>query len=284
MKHHFKITCRLFYSNIPTNCSFWLPVIIFLFLPPLLEGATLQPRTAQAYSTYIEKVEQELVSRQNGELPYLRVSESPGNLISLSKNLIVIRNLYENDTTPKGIIHDWLGATVLKGISLDQALEVLLDYELHQEIFKEVVLSQILSQSADQVKTHMRFKKEGLLTVVTDSFHEAQIFRLSDKKVQIFSRSSRVNEIENYGKKNVKLLPEGNDRGLLWKINSYISLEESEDGVIIECRSINLTRDLPFGISLFIGPFIKNLPAESLESMLTALKLYLSEEPNLLQE
>lgn len=284
MTHQFKITFRLFYSYIPTNSSFWLPVIIFFFLPPLLEGATLQPRTAKAYSTYIEKIEQELISRQKGELPYLRVSESPGNMISLSKEHIVLRNLYEKDTTPKGIIHDWLGATKFKGISLDQALEVLLDYELHQKIFKEIVLSRLLSQSDDVIKAHMRFKKEGLLTVVTDSLHEALIFRLSDKRAQIFCRSSKIHEIDNYGEEDEKLLPEGIDRGLLWRMNSYITLEESEDGVIIEIRSINLTRDLPFGFSLFIGPFIKNLPPESLESMLTSLKLYLSDEPFLLQE
>jgi hypothetical protein len=55
-----------------------------------------------------------------------------------------------------------------------------------------------------------------------------------------------------------------------------MTLEESENGVTMECRSVNLTRDLPFGIGIIIGPFIKNLPPESIESMLTALKSYLS--------
>ncbi len=261
---------------------FWLPLITLFFLFPPLEGAVLQKKTVEAYSSYIAKVEKELVSRRNGELPYLSVSESPGNLISLSKDLIVIRNLHEEDKTPKGIIHEWLGAVFLEGITLDQALQVLTNYDIHQDIFKEIVLSKLISRSGDLVTTHMRFRIEGLLTIVTDSTNEARIFRISDKKAQIFCHSKKINEIENYGEENEKLLPEGNDRGLLWRVNSYITLLESDEGVTIECRSINLTRDIPFGIGLFIGSFINNAPAESLKSMLTALKSYFSKEPYLL--
>ena len=266
------------------NYCFWLPIITSFFLFPTLEGAVLQDKTAKAYSSYIAKVEKELVSRRNGELPYLLASESPGNLISLSKDLIVIRNLHEDDDTPKGIIHEWLGAAFLEGITLDQVMQVLTDYDIHQDIFKEIVFSKLISRSGDLITTHMRFKIDGLLTVVTDSTNEVHIFRISDKKAQIFCHSKKINEIENYGEEDEKLLPEGNDRGLLWRVNSYITLLESDEGVAIECRSIHLTRDIPFGIGLFIGSFINSVPAESLESMLTALKLHFSKEPYQLQK
>jgi len=266
------------------NYCFWLPVITSLFLFSPLEGAVLQNKTVEAYSSYIAKVEEELVSRRNGELPYLSVSESPGNLIALSKDLIVIRNLHEDDETPKGIIHEWLGAAFLEGITLDQALQVLTDYDIHQDIFKEVVFSKLISRSGDLFTTHMRFRIDGLLTIATDTTNEAQVFRISNKKAQIFCQSKKINEIEHYGKEDEKLLPEGNDRGLLWRVNSYITLLESDEGVAIECRSIHLTRDIPFGIGLFIGSFINNVPAESIESVLTALKLHFSKEPYLLQK
>ena len=266
------------------NYCVWLPIITSFFFSPPLEGAVLQNKTVEAYSSYIAKVEKELVSRRNGELPYLSVSESPGNLIALSKDLMVIRNLHEDDETPKGIIHEWLGAAFLEGITLDQALQVLTDYDIHQDIFKEVVFSKLISRSGDLFTTHMRFRIDGLLTIATDSTNEAQVFRISDKKAQIFCHSKKINEIENYGEKNEKLLLEGRDRGLLWRVNSYITLLESAEGVTIECRSIHLTRDIPFGIGLFIGSFINNVPAESLESILTALKTLFSKEPYLIQK
>lgn len=275
---------RLLYLSSSRNyrCRFLL-ITLFSLLHPL-EAAILQDKTAEAYASYVEEVENELISRRNGELPFLNVYESPGNLISLEKDLVVLRNLNEGDQTPKGIIHDWVGAAVLKGITLDQVLQVLTDYDLHQEIFKEVIFSRMTSRSADVVTAHMRFKVDGLLTVVTDSDQVAQVHRISDKKAQIFCHATRINEIENLGEKNEKLLPEGNDRGLLWRINSYVTLEESAEGVTIECRSLHLTRDIPFGIGLFIGSFIKKTPAESLESMLTALKTYFSKDPSLSQE
>lgn len=263
----------------PCTFPFWITIGIVLLVSPFLEGATLQPQTIKAFSRYIENVEKELNERGKGELPFLRVQESPGNLISLDKELVIIRNLYENDDTPKGIIHDWLGATVLEGISLDRALEIITDYKLHERIFDEIVLSEPISSSGDLIRSHMRFKKEGIVTVITDSIHESRIHRISDKQAQVFCRSLRVNEIENWGQEDERLLPEGNDRGILWKLNSYISLEEIEDGVIIECRSINLTRDLPFGIGLFIGRFIRNLPPESLDLMLHSLRAYIENNP-----
>ena len=163
-------------------------------------------------------------------------------------------------------------------------MQVLTDYNAHQDIFKEVVFSRLTGRSGDLVKAHLRFKVEGLLTVITDSDHVAQVYRISDKKAQIFCHTTRINEIENFGEENEKLLPEGNDRGLLWRVTSFITLEESAEGVTIECRSIHLTRDIPFGIGIFIGSFIKNVPAESLESMLTALKTHFTKEPFLTQK
>lgn len=284
MQYNSRIASSLPCLSSPRNYRYWLPIFAIFFLFPQLDGATLQSKTADAFSSYVREVEKETVSRRNGKLPYFIVSESPGNLISLSQDLIVIRNLHEEDDTPKGIIHDWLGATVLKGITLDQALQVLTAYDIHQDIFKEVVLSRLINRDGDLVNTHMRFKIEGLMTIITDSSHEARIYRISDKKAQIFCQSKRINEIENFGEENERLLPEGNDRGLLWRVNSYITLEESSEGVTIECRSLHLTRDIPFGIGLFIGSFMKNQPAESLESMLTALKSYFSKEPYLLQK
>lgn len=256
--------------------SFVFPSLI-LFCPfTCLEGATLQAKTAKAFDEYIEKVEEELTARRNNNLPYLMVSESPGNMISLSQNLVVIRNLNEDDQTPKGIIHDWLGAVFLEGISLDETLEILVDYDSHPEIFEEILQARLISKTGNQLKSQIRFKKEGLLTVVTDSVNEAQVFRISKNKAQVFCRSVRINEIENPGTEREKVLPAGNDRGLLWRLNSYMTLEESENGVTIECRSVNLTRDLPFGIGIILGPFIKNLPPESIESMLTSLQSYVS--------
>ena len=278
MRYNLKINTSLLLSINSKNVLFLLPFLIVMFPYAPLRGATLKVQTSEAYDLYIKNVETELEARWNGTLPYFFVSASPGNMISLSNDLTVLRNLYEKDETPKGIIHDWICATMLRGISLDQVLVILRDVEQHPEIFKEVVFAEALNRSDTMVESNMRFSIKGLMTVVTESHQRSDIIRQSASRTQIMCRSLKINEINNYGSENEKLLPEGRDRGLMWKLNSYISLEETEEGVLIECRSIQLTRDLPFGISLFLGPFIKKLPPESLESMLLALKDYFSDK------
>ena len=43
-------------------------------------------------------------------------------------------------------------------------------------------------------------------------------------------------------------------------MNSYWSLEERDNGVMVECRSITLTRDIPSGLGFIIGPIINRMP------------------------
>jgi hypothetical protein len=40
--------------------------------------------------------------------------------------------------------------------------------------------------------------------------------------------------------------------------------------VYIQCNAISLTRDVPAGLGWLIGPFIQNIPQESLRFTLTA--------------
>ena len=257
-------------------CLLFPALLVFCQLPCI--GATLQKKTIEAYNSYIEQVENKLLERREGKLPFQFVKESPGNLISLEEGQIVLRNMNEDDETPKGIIHDWIGAVELPEVTLDEVLNLLTDYDRHAEIFEEILSSSLISQGENRAGIHMRLRKDGLLTVVVDSLHESETIKISSDRAQILCHSVRINEVEDPGTEDEKILPEGNDRGILWRLNSYISLEESAQGVVVECRSINLSRGLPFGISLILGPFLKNLPPESIESMLNSLRQHFTNQ------
>jgi len=60
--------------------------------------------------------------------------------------------------------------------------------------------------------------------------------------------------------------------GFLWRLYSYWSFEGRGDGVIVQCRAISLTRDVPLGLGFIIEPIIKNLPRESLVNTLKATR------------
>ena len=240
-------------------------------------GVTIQKQTKEAYSRYIEKVEGELIQRREGILPFCRASDTPGKVTSLYGGLPVITNLNKKNTTPGGIIHDWIGVVFIPGVTLKNVTDILIDYDSHKEIFSEVVDSEMASKANNLMTVFLRFKKKEIITVVTDTHHEARLYSISEKKAQLFSRSIKINEVENYGEKNEKLLPEGEDHGFLWKMNAYWNLEENSKGVLVECRSITLSRDIPFGLHSIIRPIINRMPRASLESVLSTLKKCLSE-------
>jgi hypothetical protein len=65
---------------------------------------------------------------------------------------------------------------------------------------------------------------------------------------------------------------EGHDAGYLWRFNNYCALEERSEGTYVQCESISLSRDIPFGLGWLVGPFVNDVPRESLEFTLTAMR------------
>jgi hypothetical protein len=57
---------------------------------------------------------------------------------------------------------------------------------------------------------------------------------------------------------------------------SYWKFTAEGDGVIVECRAMSLTRDVPVGLGFILAPIIKNLPRESLMNTLKATRAALS--------
>ena len=78
------------------------------------------------------------------------------------------------------------------------------------------------------------------------------------------SHTTRIQEVENAGKSDERLEPEGHDRGFLWRMNTYWRFEEKDGGTYVESQSISLTRDIPTGLGFLVAPFATSVPRESL--------------------
>jgi len=58
----------------------------------------------------------------------------------------------------------------------------------------------------------------------------------------------------------------------MWRLNSYWAFEQANNGVLVQCEAISLTRDIPTGLAWLIGPFVNSIPRESLQFTLTATR------------
>ena len=75
--------------------------------------------------------------------------------------------------------------------------------------------------------------------------------------------------------------PVGDDRGFLWRLNSYWRYEQLPGGVVVECESLSLSRSLPALVRGAVQPIIDQVARGSLERTLSAMRTRLSRGPAL---
>jgi hypothetical protein len=147
------------------------------------------------------------------------------------------------------------------------------DYGKHKQYYRpEVVESRILSHEDHRFRIFLRLLKKQIITVVLDTEHDVQYERVDEKKWRSVSRTTRISEVSDAGKRDEKVLPAGTGQGFLWKLNSYWRFQERDGGTWIECEAISLTRDVPAGLGWLIEPVIKNLPRDSLQNALKSTR------------
>jgi hypothetical protein len=174
---------------------------------------------------------------------------------------------------PDGLIHDWIGAVLIPGSTIEDTLALIQDYDNHKKIYKpEVMASRLISHHGDDFQIYLRLLKKKIITVVLDTDHEVHYVSLDRSRWMCRTYTTRIAEVEDAGSPKEKVLPPDTGHGFLWRLYSYWRFEERDSGVYIECRAISLTRDVPFGLGWAIEPIIQKLPQESLTKTLEATR------------
>ncbi len=174
---------------------------------------------------------------------------------------------------PHGLIHDWIAAAFIPDTNLKNTLALMQDYDNHKNIYKpEVIDSKLISRHGNDFRIYMRLLKKKIITVVLDTEHRVHYRPLGRRRWLCRSYTTRVAEVENAGGNQERVLPPDTGYGFLWRLDSYWRLQERDGGVVVECRAISLTRDVPFGLGWTIEPIIQRLPKESLIKTLEATR------------
>jgi len=243
--------------------------------PPPAYAADLKPQTIAAFNRYAQLTEAQLKSQAAKNEPFLWVDSLPAARRSaafadLRAGKVVIERLETLDNgkhmeIPSGMIHHWIGTVFIPGATLKQTLALEQDYDHHQEYFKpDVMRSKILRHEGGDFLVLLRFYKKKIITSVLDTEHDVHYGLIDSTHASSRSHTTRIQEVENAGEAGERLEPEGHDRGLLWRMNTYWKFEERDGGMYVESQSISLTRDIPTGLGWLVGPFVNSVPRESL--------------------
>ncbi len=240
----------------------WLLLCLLLLQ---LDSATLDPRSLEEFRKYMTRADREMQERiRPGAEPRLGLPAEPAIVPWAKENPLEI---------PRALIHDWLGAVFVPGAKVEDGLAVLRDVARYPEIYSgDILQARILSGGADRRRVLFRVIKRKIITVVLETEYDVEEHLPAPGRAQVWSRSIRVSEVEDAGKPSEKVKPPDTGWGFLWRLNSYWHLEERGGGLLMECRAISLTRDVPAALSWIIRPMVASLPREALAGMLLKTK------------
>ena len=251
----------------------WIALLALLSVPA---GASeLKPKTLEAFDQYVRQTE----DRLNASKTFLWADESPDRARRIRQGEVVVMPFHERPEikVKDGLIHDWVGSIFIPGVTMERVLAMVQDYNHHKDIYKpDVIDSKLLSREGNNFRINLRLLKKKVITVVLNTEHEVKYTQAGPGKWRSASRTTKIAEVENPGKKDEREKPPDTGEGFLWRLNSYWRFEERDGGVWLECQALSLTRDVPTGLGWLIEPIIRNLPKESLENTLRSTRTALA--------
>jgi hypothetical protein len=258
-------------------------LIIYCLLAQFCFGQ--QKATVEAFDQYVAKAEARLARARGKSQSFLAVdalvpAQQAQVMGRLRKGEVVIEKQAATPSQiPGGLIHDWVGTVLIPKVTVAQVLALIQDYDHSSSYYApDVVRSRLVSRQGDDFQVFMRLKKHKVITVVLDTEYNVHYGQLDAAHHYSLSRSTRVSEIADPGTPTEHALPVGHDHGFMWRLNSYWALAQVDDGVVVECEAISLTRDIPAGLGWMIGPFVNSIPRESLQFTLAATRKALANQ------
>jgi hypothetical protein len=249
----------------------WIPLLTLL-TPAAAHGATLEASTSKAWEEYIESANLRMEQRLSAGHEFLWVDEVPERLRRVRAGEIVVSPVGPQNPTrvPSGLIHDWVGAIFIPHVSLNDVLPVVRDYARYKDLYQPGVVDSkvIASGEANDRFSMLLINKSLLLKTAFDADYEASYAQVDDRHAYSVSRTTRIQEIEEYGAPAQRALPEGEGKGIIWRLLGITRYVERDGGVYIELEAIGLSRDIPGSVRWFVEPIVRRVSRGSLSTSL----------------
>jgi hypothetical protein len=249
-----------------------------------ISAAELRPQTAAAFDRYVDAAERRMSAEVKSPTSFIwtdtldaaRQQDVRGRL---RRGEVVTERLRiaEKIDVPDALVHHWVGLVFIPAAHLGDAVRLMQDYDRHASLFApNVVQSKILERHGNRFRVFLRFYMKKVISVTLNTENDAEFVTVAPDRVYSTIRSTRVSEVEDAGTPAEKELPPGQGHGFMWRLNTYWRFLERDGGTYVQCESITLSRDVPFGLGWVIKPFITEVPKDSLTFTLERVRTALS--------
>jgi len=244
-----------------------LTVLESVGIPASLYAAELHAATDAAWEAYVRAADQRMQARLDGAAPFLWIDEESGRSLQVRSGTVLVGPGMGNgaQSVPNGLIHHWIGAGFIPGVTRAAVAQVVHDYARYQQIYRPpIVDSKVLTCGDEQQCFTMRTLNHVLfVTAVFETECANRDFTLDATRWYSVGRSTRVQEVQNYGQADERMLAPGSGNGYLWRLHTITRYEERDGGVYIEIEAIALSRGVPVSLRWLISPVIARLSESS---------------------
>ncbi len=251
-------------------------------LPTIAAAHEPKPETLAAFNRYRDQTEARMDTdlRADHFLYFERYPESRRQSIAeqLRRGEFYLEPLRTLDddhkfSVPAGIIHHWLGIAFIPRATVEQTKSVLDDYAHHNQIyFPDVRQSKLLSRNGDNREVFLQFYSRTMVTAVFNVNMTSDTTDYSATRTAVRACSTRIADVEDYGKPDEHELRPADSHGYLWQLCTWWHIEEKDGGTYIQVEAIELSRTVPFGFGWLINPLIHNVPRTFLSHLLNATR------------
>ena len=249
-----------------------LLLAILLASPLLLSAADLNQQTINAWEEYIQGINSQMKQRSSGTTSFLWIDEAPGRRERVRQGEILVEPASKDtpEKVPQGLIHNWLGAVFIPNATLGSVFATLNDYGRYDQIYNPVVIgAKLLTVSGAMRKFSLVLaEKAPFVTAAIASEYVSQNTRLDKLRSYTITYSTRIQQIDNFGRPGAHELPPDEGAGYIWRLFSIQRFEEKDGGVYTELETIALSRNIPFEIQWLVRPILQHLPRESMAATL----------------
>ncbi len=234
----------------------------------------LSPQTVAAFEQYAQGVESQVGERWQGKKKFLAIEDDPQTLQSVLQGELFIKQM--NDGRPieitNGLIHDWLGAVYIPNATIERVIGILEDFDNHKNLYPGVSASRTIRRSGKNVTGYWRLQQKGFVPVILDVQDEVHYEQITPDRWKGQAYARNITEVDTGLFTRGRKFPLDEGHGYLWRLYAYWSLEGFRGGVLAECRTLSLSRDIPQGLAWAVLPYVQKAPQESLTSTLKATR------------
>lgn len=227
----------------------------------------LRPTVESAWRAYVAAAEARIAGGRGHAIP-----RRPG----VERGDIVIEEVGTpgpdgNLEVPDARVHHWRGTVLVPGARLEDVVSRL-EREPPDTRQEDVVSSSILEHRPGWLRVAIRVRRSLIISAVFDTEHEVRFARHGPSRASSWSTATNIVEVADAGTPKERPKRPDEDRGLLWRWNAYWRYEQVEQGVLVECESVTLSRTIPILLRPVAGPIVGHVARESMDRTLAVFR------------